>query len=211
MEDCNLNPKNLVFFRNLLGMSQGDLAAALHLSRASIALYEAGGRNPKRKTLLQMAELFGCTTKTLTGCDLDTNDLQGETRRSSDTAIPAPIVEVADLLAGNSTFKGKSCVFVSKDITIKYRNVKALNVAETTLAPTISVGDTLIVAPADDVESGNIVVATVAGSVFFCKADFKDGCLELSTDKETQIYTAEDVDTLPVIIAGKIIEIRKEL
>jgi repressor LexA len=211
MEDFNLNPKNLVFFRNLLGMSQGDLADALHLSRASIALYEGGGRNPKRKTLLQMAELFGCTTETLTGRDLDTNDLQGNTRRSSDTAIPAPIVEVADLLAGNSTFKGKSCVFVSKDITIKYRNVKALNVVETTLAPTISVGDTLIVAPADDVESGNIVVATVAGSALFCKVDFKDGCLELSTDKETKIYTAEDVDTLPVIIAGKIIEIRKEL
>ena len=64
------------------GMSQGDLAEALEVSRQSVSKWETGGATPDLDKLVKMSELFGVTLD-----ELVTGESAGETARPEPQVI----------------------------------------------------------------------------------------------------------------------------
>lgn len=50
-----------------LGLSQSDVCRAINTSRTSVANWEAGVVSPRLDTLVQLADLYGCTLDELAG------------------------------------------------------------------------------------------------------------------------------------------------
>ena len=48
-----------------MGLTQKELADKLNVDRSTVAKWELGMSFPKRKVLIELSELFGCTTDEL--------------------------------------------------------------------------------------------------------------------------------------------------
>jgi len=59
--------KRLVELRREKGLSQGELADGLNMSRSTLANYEIGQRQPDFEMLIRLAEFFSVTTDYLLG------------------------------------------------------------------------------------------------------------------------------------------------
>jgi repressor LexA len=80
------------------------------------------------------------------------------------------------------------------------------------MAPNIQDGDIVIVRSQPDVEDGEIAIVLVNGNEGTCKRikRYADTLLLLSDNPsyKPMVYTAQQVATLPITIAGKVVEAR---
>lgn len=91
----------------------------------------------------------------------------------------------------------------------------ALRIKGNSMSPFIMDGDVVVVKQQNDAENGDIVIALVDGDDGVCKR-FKrtDGgimLISLNSDYEPLIFTHAEIDSTPVEILGKVIEIRRAL
>lgn len=64
-------PNRIAELRKEKGLSQGELAKKTNLTRQAISLYEIGKREPKIRTIRQLASFFNVTTGYLLGLSDD--------------------------------------------------------------------------------------------------------------------------------------------
>ena len=80
------------------------------------------------------------------------------------------------------------------------------------MEPKMSEGDVVIVRKQDDAESGEIVIAMVNGCDATCKRlkKYADGIMLLSNNPkyEPMIFSKEEIETKPVRIIGRVVELR---
>ena len=82
------------------------------------------------------------------------------------------------------------------------------------MIPTLYDGDTVIVQRVDDAESGDLVIALVNGHDATCKRlqKYADGIALIPQNPvyEPMRFTESEIDTTPVKILGKVIEMRRK-
>jgi len=82
------------------------------------------------------------------------------------------------------------------------------------MIPTLYDGDTVIVERTDDAESGDLVIALVNGSDATCKRlqKYAEGIALIPQNPvyEPMRFTESEIDTTPVKILGKVIEMRRK-
>ena len=82
------------------------------------------------------------------------------------------------------------------------------------MIPTLYDGDTVIVQRVDDAESGNLVIALVNGHDATCKRlqKYAEGIALIPQNPvyEPMRFTESEIDTTPVKILGKVIEMRRK-
>lgn len=100
---------------------------------------------------------------------------------------------------------------------IEYKNddvLYGLQVKGDSMSPRILEGDVLIVRQQPDAETGNIVIVQVNGNSATCKKLVKhsDGISLLSFNPlyEPMNYSNAEIESLPVVILGKVIECRQK-
>lgn len=71
--------------RNLLKLTQGEIAEKIHVALTTYANWEQGTRNPDLKTLPKLADIFGCSTDYLLG--RTDNPYESLKQPSSDEAL----------------------------------------------------------------------------------------------------------------------------
>lgn len=91
----------------------------------------------------------------------------------------------------------------------------ALRIKGDSMSPNLHNGDVVIVRQQNDAEDGDIVIAIVNGDDGVCKRvkRYKDS-LSLISDNPAyppMMFSHEEIDTVPVTIAGKVVELRREL
>ncbi len=83
------------------------------------------------------------------------------------------------------------------------------------MEPRICKGDIVIVKKQSDVESGDIAIVIVDGDEGTCKKVIKNqagiNLVSLNPKYEPIFYTWEEVESLPVVINGKVIELRGKI
>ncbi len=88
----------------------------------------------------------------------------------------------------------------------------ALKIKGYSMEPKIENGSIVIVRQQEDVESGSIVIALVNGDDAVCKKLIKSknglSLVSLNPAYDPMIFTNSEVDSLPVKIIGKVVEIR---
>lgn len=176
-------------------------------------MYETGARKPDFETLELIADFF----------NVDINYLLGHTTKT--TYIPRPIDSialgkyripiVATVAAGEPIYSEENIegwIDYDKD---PRGHVFACRIKGDSMSPRIQDGDVIIVDEESDWEDGDIILATVNGNDGTCKRirKYADSIalLSLNPAYDPMIFSAEQVQTLPVEVKGKVVQFRADL
>lgn len=203
-------------FQNILkslrtskGITQNELATQLKISRSTIGMYESGSREPDFETLELIADYF----------NVDIGYLLGRTSKT--TYIPMPsshkgvVINVLGRVAAGIPIEAIEDIIDTEEISeemAKTGEFFGLQINGDSMEPKFSKGDVVIVRKQDDAESGDIIIAMVNGNDATCKRlkKYKEGIALISTNPvyDPMYFSNEEIQSKPVKIIGKVVELR---
>lgn len=185
--------------------SQADLAKLLFVNQTAVSQWERGVTTPSPQLLVKLANLYGVTTDYLLGKDANVPTSTGGKWIPvlGEVAAGIPIEAVEDIvdyeeidaaLAATGDFFG-------------------LRVKGSSMEPRIREGDVVIVRKQDDADTGDTAVVMVNGDSATVKRIKKesDGSLWLLPNNpayDPQHFTPSEILDKPVLIIGKVVELR---
>ena len=174
--------------RTIKGLSQTELSAMLGVRQNTLSSWETERTEPDLASLRKMAEILEVSTDYLVGA---TN-----TPPQSSSGVLIPVVDYEEIdaaLAKTGDFFG-------------------LRIKGSSMEPRMREGDVVIVRKQDTAESGETVVVLVNGDSATVKIIKygPDGITLLPTNPSFDpiFYSATEVDSLPVRVIGKVVELR---
>lgn len=184
-------------------MSQEELGARLGVKKAAVSKWENGTvSNIKRSVLRQLADIL----------ELDPAELIMEAPKRSGEAVR---INVLGRVAAGIPIEAIEDIIDTEEITAAMAATGTfigLRIAGDSMEPRIMDGDTVIVRLQDDADSGDTVIALVDGHDATCKRlrKYKEGIELIANNPKyaPQYYDQGEVDTLPVKIIGKVVELR---
>ncbi len=195
---------NLTSSRKAAGKTQQDVADYLGISRQAYSNYENGKREPDYETLLKLGEYFGKSLDYLLGRESDETTKPGKNWIPVKGVVRAgiPIDAVEDIIDWEElpTHMAQSGQFLG------------LRVIGDSMEPRFHEGDTVIVRIQPDLESGEIGVVMINGDTATIKKVIKsnDGIMLMASNPryEPRYFSNSDINTIPVRILGKVVELR---
>ncbi|MBR5312203.1 MAG: helix-turn-helix domain-containing protein [Clostridia bacterium] len=203
--------KRLKELRQKQGISQKDFAALIGIPANTYNQWENGKRQPDTETMLKLAEYFNVSVDYLLGRDDKT--VSAPRRKGiripvyGEVAAGLPIETIENFDSENPDDWEE----ISEDMA-RGGDFFALRIHGDSMEPKISSGDIVIVRLQPDVENGETAIVKVNGDTATCKKIKKtpQGLMLISTnpDYEPMFYSKQEVAELPVIIIGKVVELR---
>ena len=192
--------RNIKEFRKNANMSQDELAKKTGYSdRSSIAKIESGQVDLPQSKIMLFANALGVTASELmgnTGIIVEPRKIPVLGRVAA--GIPLEMIEEVideEEIPGNMVGE-----------------YFGLRIKGDSMEPKISEGDTVIVRKQDDVDDGDIAIVTINGEDATCKRVFKyaETLVLMSNNPKypPQKIPKELVESLPVRILGKVVELR---
>jgi len=202
--------------RSRRNMTQGELSKALNISQSAVAMYESGRREPKLEVLEIFADFFNVDMNYITGKSNLTTKVEPPSPTLAETyripvlgSISAGVpIEASEDIVGyeylSEKYKGDGCTYF------------ALRVQGRSMEPTIMDGDTVIVRQQPTVESGEIAVVLINGDSATAKEvkESPEGITLIGHNAAVYSphpYSNKEIEELPVMILGKVIEIRRHV
>lgn len=199
--------------RENAGYSQYSFADAFGIPQSTVGGWEAGKREPKIATVQRLADFFGVSVDYLLGRD-----------SSSECYPPSPSVSGGKWIPVLGTVQAGIPVEAIKDI-IDYEEITpstasqgehfALRIKGKSMEPKMSEGDVVIVRKQSDCDSGDTAVVLVNGNEATIKRIQKttEGVMLIPNNPvfETMFFSNEKIENLPVIVIGKVVELRAKL
>lgn len=192
--------ENLKILRERRQMTQQQLADKLDISRSTVGMYENGSREPDFETLELIADFF----------NLNMDRLIGNLNPTDNRMIPVlgyvraglPIEAVENILDYEE---------ISENMA-RQGEYFALKIKGDSMEPRMREGDVVIVKKQTIVDNGDIAVVLVNGNDATVKKFFKyDSGINLisfNPNYEPFTFTPEQVNSLPVQVIGKVVELR---
>ena len=190
------------------GISQKELAKKLFISQQAYAKYELGTSSPNPDMITVIASILNVPVGFLL-------------EESSDNSIPAPSVPgskwipVLGRVAAGTPIEAIEDILDYEEITPEMADSGdffALQIKGDSMEPRIKTGDVVIVRKQDDCESGDIAVVLVNGEDATVKRIKKrpEGIILAPTNPqyEPMFYSNTDIEKLPIMIIGKVEELR---
>lgn len=215
--------------RKQKGITQEELGRILDVGKATISNYESEKRQLTADILQKLAEYFGVSTDEILGLDnakpepigkpVDPAEFPPQTLIRQ--PLPDPENETALIPILGSVRAGYDYIAeqemlgwlkVEENFAALHRKAYALYVKGDSMAPEIHHNDIAICLPDQEIRDNDVAVVCVngdEGTVKRVRFD-ADGLTLLPANPryKPHHYSAEDVDTLPVILQAKVIEIR---
>lgn len=190
-------------------MTMKELGAVVGLAESTISQYETGKREPDNETLLRLGEFFNTSVDYLLG------------RETVIDGLPEPSVPGSKWIPVLGTIPAGTPVEAIEDI-LDYEEITpqmasqgehfALKIKGQSMEPKISDGDVVIVRKQDDCENGEIAVVLVNGDEATVKRIKKrpEGLMLIPNNPayEPMFYSNAEIESLPVRIIGKVVELR---
>lgn len=182
------------------GKTQADVSRDLQINKGTLSSWMNGTRIPRMNKIDLLCHYF----------NVSRSDILEDNSEESPTRIPVlgrvaagiPIEMIEDIVDWEDI--GERMARSGK--------MFALRIKGESMRPKFDDGDVVIVRQQDDAESGDIVIATVNNSDATCKRirKYKDGIELIPTNPafEPMYYTNAEIDSLPVKIIGKVVELR---
>ena len=187
-------------------LTSKELASRVGVAESTMSLYENGKREPDFETLGRIADILDTDLDYLLG-------MSSDMRAAKSKRIPVfgsvaagiPIDAITDI---------EDYEEISREMAQDGEHV-ALRIKGSSMEPMLLQGDTVIVRVQSTVESGEIAVVLVGGDEATCKKVQKtpEGVLLLSINPsyEPMFFSNEMIESLPVLIFGKVVEMRRTL
>lgn len=201
----NIFSKNLRYYLKLRNKTQLDLAKAIDVSNTTINNYVKGYNTPRMDKIDKICSFLNIERSNLLEDKKETNSSSGIKIAVLGT-VPAgvPIAAIEDILD-------------YEEIPKSWENQGeffGLKIKGDSMYPTLENGDVVIVRKQSTADNGDTVIAMVNGDDATCKRyeRFENGIMLIPNNNAyTPIfYTNEDIQSLPVTIIGKVVELRRK-
>lgn len=195
-------------------LTQVQFAKEFLVASGTIAMWETGKREPDFSTMQRLADFFDVSVDYLLGRTDEAeyssgyNDNWGESRNVRRIPIIGRVqagipVEAMEDFLGYEEFSGPSD---------SAEDFFALEVKGDSMEPKISEGDVVIVRKQSDCDNGDLAVALVGGGDATVKRIKKStaGITLIPNNPafEPMFFSNEEIESLPVSILGKVVELR---
>ncbi len=201
--------------RKQKGLKQGDLAAFLGVAQSTLSGWENGKFEIDDKNKIKLADFFGVSVDYLLGREVSANSPWNENGidmapRKKGIKIPVlgrvvagvPVEAVQDVIDYEE---------IDEEMA-KTGEFFALQIQGDSMEPRIKSGDVVIVRKQDIVDSGDIAIVMVNGDDATCKkfVKHKNGVSLVSMNPAytPMFYTMDEVESLPVRVLGRVMELR---
>lgn len=199
-------PQRLSDLMSEFGENTYSISKRLGMSAATISRYMNGHMLPKLPTVYSLANIFHVNPLWLMGYDCS----RESKKLSKSLQIPVlgtvraglPMEAVENILDYEE---------ISEDMA-RQGDFFALQIKGDSMEPRIKEGDVVIVRKQPDVESGEVAIVLVNGDEATIKKVQKfNGGINLVPSNpayEVKTYSNDDIESLPVSIIGKVVELR---
>lgn len=194
--------KNLKRIAYMRDKTQADISRDLGINKATVSSWMNGTRMPRMSKIDLLCEYFHVTREEIM------EEYVGETKAYD--AVKVPIL--GKVAAGQPIEMIEDVV---GDVTIEQHKGSqffALEIKGDSMSPRIQNGDVVIVRKQPTVESGEIAIVAINGDEATCKKIryMHDGMeiIPLNPSYEAQFYPYDQVQSLPITIIGKVVEMR---
>lgn len=196
--------KNL---RTSRGITQGELAAMLDVSRSTVGMYETGGREPDFETMEAIADIF----------NVDMDYLMGRTQveRKHPITPPAqkippgfsPLPEMVQVpligtIACGTPITAEQNVKSYIGVPAAWRADFALECHGDSMSPTICDGDVVCIRSQPEVEQGQIAAVRIGEEATLKHCYYQNGVVQLIADNPAvcppMLYTGQQLEEIKV-------------
>ena len=186
-------------------MSMSELSRRVGIAKSAISRYFNGTRELPLNKIGDFASVLHTTPDYLLGIDYEPPKPQGlKIPVLGTVAAGIPISAVEDILD-------------YEEVPQSWENQGeffALKIKGDSMEPRVESGDVVIVKQQPDANSGDTVIVLVNGDDATCKKLQKtdNGIMLVSTNPKypPMFYSTEDIQTKPVVILGKVVELRQK-
>lgn len=183
-------------------LSQEDLAKKLGMTQQAIDAWERSVSNPRKTTIDKLSTIFNVSSSILFG-----------ENQSPITGIKIPVL--GSVVAG-IPIEAITDILDWEEITPEMAaggDYFALQIKGASMEPRIKEGDVVIVRKQSSLESGEIAIVIVNGNEATIKQVYiqENGIMLQAYNPDvypTRFYSNEEIQTLPVSIIGKVVELR---
>lgn len=200
--------KNIKRLREEKGLSQDTLAKLTgYTDRSSITKIEKGQVDLQQSKIELFARALGTTSRELVGWNNDSalSDKKGVTIKIFDRVTAGIPIEAIENIIDTEE--------ITEDLA-RTGSFFGLKIHGDSMIPNICDGDIVIVRQQEDAENGEVVIATVNGTVATCKRLRKyKGGIELIANNPTYEpldFSNQEIIEKPVKIIGKVVELRRK-
>lgn len=202
------------------GITLAKVANKLGVTEATAQRYESGSiKNIPYEHICTYGEILNCSPAYLMGWE-DNNS-----PRETDTSISNPppsrkkgvVINVLGRVAAGIPIEAIEDIIDTEEITedmAKTGNFFGLQIHGDSMVPNICDNDIVIVRQQEDAENGDVVIAMINGDDATCKRlrKYRDG-IELipnNPNYKPMFFNNKEIDTKPVKIIGKVVELRRK-
>ncbi len=200
---------------DIRGLKQTDLVERTKISKGSLSTYVSGRYAPKQNNIYILAKALNVNVEWLMGADIPMTYFKEVRPADHNAAVRIPVLgRVAAGIPINAV-----------EETIDWEEIPAemagsdeyfgLRIKGDSMSPRIMDGDTVIVRRQDDADTGDIVIAIVNGDDGVCKklrkTDSGIMLISLNPAYDPMVFDHSDIDTIPVSIIGRVVELRGKM
>ena len=196
--------ERLRYYLTKYEITQLELSKRLGVGTTSVYNWCNGIKTPRMDKVDAMCKIFHCKR----------SDLMEDTKSVSDKSN---IIKVLGRVAAGIPIEAITDIVDEEEISeelAKTGEFFGLKISGDSMEPDIHNGDTVIVRKQDDAESDEIVIALVNGNDGVCKRlkKYADSIalVSLNPNYEPMYFGQSEIESKPVQIIGKVVELRRK-
>lgn len=192
--------------RKQFGFSQEQLAKKLKVSRSTVAMWETKSSNPDNEMLKKISEIFDVSTDYLLGIDENAQKKGIKIPILGSVPCGIPIEAIEDVIGWEE---------IPKEWTNGGKEYFGLKLKGDSMYPLFNEGDVGIFRKTEEFENGQYCLVYVnsdyeATFKMVIKKDEGYQLKPLNENYPPKTYTWEEIKTLPIKIAGVLVEQRRK-
>ena len=196
---------NLKKYLKINNISRNQLSESLGISYSTISDWINGKAYPRIDKIEMMANYFGINKSDL---------VEEHSKEEKNQGLKIPVLGT---VAAGIPISAVEDILDYEEVPQSWENQGeffALKIKGDSMEPRMESGDVVIVKQQSDANSGDTVIVLVNGDDATCKKLQKtdNGIMLVSTNPKypPMFYSTEDIQTKPVVILGKVVELRQK-
>lgn len=194
--------QRLISARKGAGLTQAEVADYLGIRRQTYSAYERGVSTPDANTIATLAKLFSVNAGELVTGENYANAVRVPVCGNVAAGVPIDAIENVE-------------EYVDVDASLaRGATLIGLRVRGKSMEPRFASGDTVIIRCQSNVDNGDIAVVLVGEEATMKKiVKYTDGIRLMPTNPayEPTYFSNEEIESIPVTIVGKVVELRAKI
>ena len=186
----------------------------IKFSKSHLSQYVNGKSNPDNEKIFLLSKVFGVTEAWLLGYNVPRYERIENTGPQTPQGLKIPVLGT---VAAGIPISAVEDILDYEEIPLTWQNQGeffGLRIKGDSMKPDINNGDIVIVKQQSTAYNGDVVIALVNGDDVTCKKFEKldNGIMLISNNSEysPMYFSNEEVITKPVVIIGRVVELRRK-